>query len=55
MHLQAGQFITSYNVKYVPVTNLVIKFVDAMAYEQGIKALKIQGRNELPLHPFNWI
>ena len=55
MHLKTVQVITFYNVKDVPVTGLVIKYAEEMASEQGIKTLKIQGENKVPLHPVDWI
>ena len=41
MHLKTVQVITFYNKKDVPVTDLVIKYAEEMASEQGIKTLKI--------------
>ena len=34
MHIQTGQVVTGYNMKGVPDTDLVIKPVEAMEYEQ---------------------
>ena len=47
--------ITEYNLREVPVTNLVIKYVEEMSSEQVIISLKIQGNNKVPLQPVNWI
>ena len=55
MHIKTYQVITSYNVKDVPISDLVIKAVLSITAEQGIKTLKIQGKNKVPLHPVNWI
>ena len=45
MHMKTGKVIKSYNVKDVPVTDLVIKDIEAMESETGIKTLKIKGNN----------
>ena len=37
MHPWTGQFITGYNVKYIPVTDLGITFFYEITAEQGIK------------------
>ena len=37
------------------MTDFVIKAVEKMAADQGIKGLEILGRNKLPLLPANWI
>ena len=47
--------ITCYKVKDITVIGLVIKSVEAMASEQGIEKIKIQGNNKVPLHPVNCI
>ena len=44
IHLQTVHKITGYNVKGVPVTNIVIKASEAMKSEQVIKALEIKGK-----------
>ena len=55
MNLQTGKVITRNVVKEYPITDLVIKAVETMAEEQGIKTLKITGRNKIPLFPADWI
>ena len=55
MNLQTGMVITRNRVWEQPVTDLVIKAVETMAEEQGIKSLKLTGRNKIPLHPADWI
>ena len=42
-------------MKYVIVTDLVIKALEAMSDGQGTKILKIQVNNKVPLHPFYWV
>ena len=49
MHMQTGKVITGYNMKDVTVTDLFIKAIYAMTYEQGIKTLKMQGKKK-----FHW-
>ena len=55
MNLATGQVITHDWVSERPVTDLVIKAVETMAIEQGIKTLKITGRNKIALFPADWI
>ena len=55
MNLQTGKVITRNVVTEFPVTDLVIKAVETMAEEQGIKTLKITRRNKVPLFPADWI
>ena len=55
INLATGQVITRNRVWLDPVTNLVIKAVEQMAMEQGIKNLKLEGRNKVPNIPANWI
>ena len=55
MNLQTGKHCTRQRVKALPVTDLVIKAVEQMAADQGIKTLKITGRNKTPLYPADWI
>ena len=45
MPMETGKVIKSYNVKDVPITDLVIKYVEAMESETRIKTLKIKGNN----------
>ena len=54
-HLQTGKVIIYYNMKYVTITDLVIKYVEVMAYVKGITILKIQEKNRVPLNPVDWI
>ena len=39
----------------VPVIDLILKSVEAMASEQGIKPSKLQRNKKFPLHPVDWI
>jgi hypothetical protein len=55
MNLATGQVITRNRVWERPVTDLAIKAVETMAAEQGIKSLKLQGRNKVNLFPADWI
>ena len=55
MNLATGQVITRTKVWERPVTELVIKAVETMAAEQGIKTLKLEGQNKVPLFPADWI
>jgi hypothetical protein len=55
MNLQTGMVISRNSIWERPLTDLVIQAVEAMADEQGIKTLKITGRNKIPIYPANWI
>ncbi|MGC9237926.1 MAG: hypothetical protein ACP5GF_13725, partial [Thiomonas sp.] len=55
MDLNSGRLITRPRVVEIPITNLVIKAVEAMAEEQGIKSLKLQNRRKTIFYPANWI
>ena len=55
MDLNTGAKITRSQVHEIPVTQVVIKAVEAMAECQGIQTLKIIGRNKQPLFPADWI
>ena len=54
MNLMTGQVITRNRIWERPLTDLVIAAVEAMADEQGIKTLKLQGRNKVRLYPADW-
>jgi hypothetical protein len=51
MNLQTGMMITRNTIWERPLTDLVIRAVETMADEQGIKTLKITGRNKIPIYP----
>ena len=55
MDLKTGRLITRPRVWEVPITDLVIKAVEAMAEKQGIKGLKMQNRNKSRFYPSDWI
>jgi hypothetical protein len=55
MNLQTGMMITRNTIWERPPTDLVIRAVKTMADEQGIKTLKITGRNKIPIYPADWI
>ena len=54
MNLVTGLAVTASRVWEKPVTDFVIKAVEAMAAEQQIKTLKLRGRNKQPLFPADW-
>ena len=39
----------------MPITPAVIRAVEEMAYRQGIKSLKVTGKNRVPLLPADWV
>ena len=55
MNLATGRAITMSKVTEQPATQFAINAVEAMAAEQDIKTLKLQGRNKEPLFPADWI
>jgi hypothetical protein len=55
MGLNSGQLISRIIVHEVPVTDVVIKAVENMAYQQGFKSLKFKNRNGVIYHDAGWI
>ena len=55
MDLRTGRVITRRKVTEIPITDSVIRIVKEMAEQQGIKSLKLTGRNKQPIHPADWI
>ncbi|MGC8486574.1 MAG: Ig-like domain-containing protein, partial [Candidatus Baltobacteraceae bacterium] len=55
MYLNSGRVITRPRVWEIPVTPVVIRAVETMAEEQGIKSLKLQNRRKTTLYLADWI
>jgi hypothetical protein len=55
MDLNSGQLISRNIVHEIPVTDVVIKAVENMAYQQGSKSLKFKNRNGVIYHDADWI
>jgi hypothetical protein len=55
MDLNSGQLISRNIVHEIPVTDVVIKAVKRMAYNQGFKSLKFKNQNEVIYHDADWI
>ena len=55
MDLNSGRVITQRKVTEVPVTKLVIKAVEQMAYNKGFKSLKFKNRHGVIFHETDWI
>ena len=55
MNLQTGMVITRNIIWERPLTDLVIQAVETMAAKQGVKTLKLTGRNKISIYPANWI
>jgi hypothetical protein len=55
MDLNSGLLITRNIIHAIPVTNVVIKAVEAMAYKQGFKSLKFKNRHGVIFHDSDWI
>ena len=54
MNLETGLPNRVVKVTDSPITDHVIQAVNAVAAEQGIKSLKIESRNKVPLYPADW-
>jgi hypothetical protein len=55
MNLRTGLMITRNKIHERPLTDLVIRAIETMAEQQGIKTLKLTGRNKTQLYPADWI
>jgi hypothetical protein len=55
MDLNSGQLISRNIVHEIPVTDVVIKAVENMAYQQGFKSLKFKNRHGIIYHDADWI
>ena len=55
MNLETGELVTRQYVTPILITNTVIKVVEAMAEAQGVKSLKITGRNKVCILLADWI
>ena len=55
MDLNSGRVITRRKVTEIPVTELVIKAVEQMAYNEGFKSLKFKNRRGVIFHDTDWI
>eukprot|EP00978_Attheya_sp_CCMP212_P000843 scaffold1766_cov39-Attheya_sp.AAC.3 len=55
MDLNSGKLITRNIVHEIPVTDVVIKAVETMAYAQGFKSLKFKNRHGVIFHDADWI
>jgi hypothetical protein len=55
MDLNSGQLISRNIVHEIPVTDVVIKAVENMAYQQGFKSLKLKNRHGVIYHDADWI
>jgi phosphopantothenoylcysteine synthetase/decarboxylase len=55
MDLNSGKLITHNIIHEIPVTDVVIKAIDTMAYKQGFKSLKFKNRHRVIFHNADWI
>ena len=55
MDLNSGKLITRNIVHEIPVTDVVIKAVETMAFAQGFTTLKFKNRNKIIFHDADWI
>jgi hypothetical protein len=55
MDLNSGKLITRNIVHKIPVTNVIIKAVKTMAYNQSSKTLKFKSHQGVIFHDADWI
>ena len=55
MNLETGRVNKVIKVTQLPIIDHVIAAINTMAAEQGVKSLKIESRNKVPLLPADWI
>ena len=55
MDLGSGHLVTWNSIKELPITDLVIKAVKALATTQHMKSLKFSNCHKIPIHPADWI
>jgi hypothetical protein len=55
MDLNSSQLISRNFVHEIPMTDVVIKDVENMAYQQGFKSLKFENRKGVIYHDADWI
>ena len=55
MDLNTGHVIMCHKVAEIPVTNVVIKAVEAMAHKQGFKNLKFKNGHGVIFHDADWL
>ena len=55
MDLNTGRVITCRKVTEIPVTDVVIRAVEAMAHNQGFKNLKFKNRHGVIFHDADWL
>jgi hypothetical protein len=55
MDLNSGQLITRNILHEIPVTGIVIKAVENMAYQHGLKSHLFKNRNGVIYHNADWI
>lgn len=55
MDLNSGKLVTRHKITEIPITQTVIKAIEAMAFAQGFKNLKFKNWHGIIFHPTNWI
>ena len=55
MNLETGGLITRSCIWEMPITAMAIQAVEKLAHRQGIKSLKVTGKNKVPLLPADWV
>ena len=55
MNIVTGAVMTRPRVWEIPITETVIQAMENLAYKQGIKSLKLTGKNKTQLLPNDWV
>ena len=55
LNLETGEVITRQYVTAIPITTTVIKAVEQLAEQQGVKSMKITGQNKVRILPADWV
>ena len=55
LNLETGEVVSRQYVTAIPITSTIICAVKAMAEAQGVKTMKITGRNNIRILPADWI
>ena len=55
MTLNTGLFLSTSEVTKLPITDLLVKAVENLAYSQGFKSLKFQNRRGEPIYDVSLI
>ena len=55
LNLETGEVVSRQYVTPIPITSTIIRAVESMAEAQGVKSMRITGRNNVRILPADWI